>query len=152
MRSDHGWSDVVVRNVSRRGLLLAADIPATPGAYIEIRRAPFTIVARIVWAADQLMGVRLQDPIDIDGFVAVAARELPRSIGKVGHSGGGSRPILVERRSADRLADSRRDSSRFQFVTLGIVLACAALLIAQQVGERLSAPLDRVGSALAARP
>jgi len=37
-------------------------------------------------------------------------------------------------------------------VTLGIVLACAALLIAQQVGERLSAPLDRVGSALAARP
>ena len=146
MHSDAGWSDVTVRNISKRGMEISAHQPITPGSYIEICRAPYTIVARIMWAAGDRLGARSQDPIDVNGLVAVATGEQPGR-GKIGHIV--DAPQTHERRSAARAGRSETVSSRLQFVTLAAVVAVAAFLIATQVSARLAAPLEKIRSALA---
>jgi hypothetical protein len=70
LRETAGWCDAVVRNVSSRGMLLESDEPPARGSYIEVRRASMTIVGRVVWRRDRLVGVRAQDRIDIDLLVS----------------------------------------------------------------------------------
>jgi hypothetical protein len=148
MHSDAGWSDVTLRNISKRGMEISAHQPITPGSYVEICRAPYTIVARIVWVAGDRLGARSQDPIDVDGLVAAAAGEQPGT-GKIGHIA--DAPQRLERRSAERAARNEALSSRLQFVALGAAVAVAAFLIAAQVSDRLAAPFEQVRSALAGK-
>jgi len=148
MRSDAGWSDVVVRNVSRRGMLISCNQPIKRGSYIEIRRAHFTIVARIMWAAKDRLGARTQDPIDIEGLIAAATGQKIAS-GKTGDPAGGQPSLANERRTVDRSTQSRDLGARFQFVALIAAAAFVAFLIAEQVGAGLSAPFERARSALA---
>ena len=145
MRSDAGWSDVVVRNISRRGMLISSNTPVKRGSYIEIRRAHHIIVARIMWAAKDRLGARTQDPIDIEGLIAAATGQQ-----LAGKTGDGARPALAnERRAVDRAAQSRDSGARFQFLALIAAGAVVAFLIAERVGASLSAPFEQVRSALA---
>jgi hypothetical protein len=41
-----GWTDVCIRNLSPRGLLLHGQSPPRPGSYVEVRRGSYIIVAR----------------------------------------------------------------------------------------------------------
>jgi hypothetical protein len=149
MHSDAGWSDIAVRNISRRGMLICARQTLKPGDYVEIRRASYTIVARIVWAKDEQLGVRSQDPIDVGGLISVATGEQPGGTAKSGQ-------LVTERRMADRqtttdrIQQSRQLSSRFQFILLGAAAVAAAWTIATEIGGRLTAPLDRIRTTLAA--
>lgn len=147
MRSDAGWSDVVVRNISRRGMLISSNTPVKRGSYIEIRRAHFTIVARIMWAAKDRLGARTQDPIDIEGLIAAATGQ--QLAGKAGDQAGARPALANERRAVDRAVQSRASGGRFQFLALIAAGAFVAFLIAERVGASLSAPFEQVRSALA---
>ena len=144
MRSDAGWSDAVVRNVSRRGMLIAANEPIKPGTYIEIRRLHHIIIARTMWSAKGRIGARTQDPIDVEGLIAAAAGLQNPGAPAV------ARPAHApDRRSADRAKQSRDHGARLQFVALICAGAFVAFLIAAQVSASLSAPFEQVRLALA---
>jgi hypothetical protein len=152
MRTDNGWSDVVVHDVSRRGIGISANEPVTPGSYVEIRRSSYRIVARIIWASDRRVGARSQDPIDIDSLVAVTA--------EAGHGadGTGARSkhppsAMPERRTterslAERAERSRGLSARLQFMALAALCGIAAFLIATKVNRLLAAPFERIRTSL----
>jgi hypothetical protein len=148
LRSDTGWSDVLVRNISRRGMLISADPSLKPGAYIEIRRARYTIVARVVWSSGNSFGLRTQDPIDVDGLIAVAAIEQAGGADTATARSQPEAPRTHERRAVKRVEHARQISSHLQFGVLALALAVAAWLIASEVSNQLARPLDQVRAAL----
>ena len=69
MRSGVSWHDVCVLNVSVHGVGIQAAEPPARGTYVEIRRGPHVIVARVAWAKGHRAGLRSQDPISIRAIV-----------------------------------------------------------------------------------
>ena len=75
IRTEHGWSDVTIGNVSSRGLMLQAGASLQRNCFIEIRHGNACIVGRIVWARGVKCGVRTQDAVDIAALLSRAPAE-----------------------------------------------------------------------------
>ena len=138
------WKDVCILNYSQRGLGLTCDTAPPRGAYLEIRRGPFVIVARVAWSRGHRFGARTQDPV---AHVAIVGKVVPSSRQEDGAS-------PVERRQAVRVPSpvfsdkSRQRGRAFEFVGTVIAIVATAGLVADVAYAQLSAPLDRVRSAL----
>jgi hypothetical protein len=130
MRAGADWTDVVIHNMSSRGLLATASPVCRPGTVIEIRRIHHVVVGRVVWQNGAFFGVRTQDPIDIEGIVSAKP------------------PAHKPQRAGSEGGDDRRFAAAFQFVVLLIAVGVAALFAAQEVGSVLSRPFAAVSAAL----
>jgi hypothetical protein len=146
MRAGADWTDVVIHNMSSRGLLASSSPVCRPGTVVEIRRIHHVVVGRVVWQNGAFFGVRTQDPIDIQGIVTAKppAHKPQRS-----DAGGDDRRAVRRVPVAEREARSRRFASAFQFVVMIVAVGAAALFAAQEVGSVLSRPFAAVGAALA---
>lgn len=145
MRVGNEWSDVSIRNVSSRGMMLCSEVVPPPGAYLEIRKAMMVVVARAVWARDGFFGVRTQDSIDFGELMDnAAARPVDRPPG--------SDRRAADRRAAHRPEESAERSRRyariFQFCVLVLAIGTVAALLASEVWALLAVPLDTVRFAL----
>ena len=67
LRIAGAWTDVRIRNVSSRGMLLETVNPPLPGCYVEVARGRYRYTARVAWAEGNLCGIH------IDGKIQVAA-------------------------------------------------------------------------------
>jgi len=150
MRSGSEWSDVIIHNVSRRGMMLRASNPPVRGSYVEVRKASMTIVARAVWVRGQRFGVRTQDVIDMNALLDHAAQQLGAAIGLTPSRGN-------ERRRAARTAPpnpaqaaerNRQRAALGQFALIAIVGGGAAWLLAGAVHSLLASPFDAIRGAL----
>ena len=144
MRCGAEWGDVVIHNMSSRGLLATADMPCPRGTIVEIRRIDHVIVGRAVWQNGSYFGVRTQDRIDIDGIVA-ARPPLHKPAQGRDDRRAASRPSAS---IADRAARSRHLSRAVQFVVTIAVVTTVALLLASEVGGLLSRPFATIGAHL----
>jgi len=79
MRADGPVTDVCVRNVSTRGMLLQACRAPAPGSYVEIVLPETSIVARVVWSKDRRFGVASRDRIRLADVIGPGAREPGRA-------------------------------------------------------------------------
>ena len=133
MRLDGAWHDVCIRDISSRGLLLhAAAVPAR-GTYVEVRRGPHTIVARVVWAQERKFGVRTQDRLNVDAVV-----NEPDLTDLDFRKASAAQPAFERRKSArkpdaaelSRRAERNRTFARaMEFAVVGASGAAAALLV-----------------------
>jgi hypothetical protein len=146
MRAGADWTDVVIHNMSSRGLLASSSPVCRPGTVIEIRRIHHIVVGRVVWQKGAFFGVRTQDPIDIQGIVTA---QPPAHKPQRSDAGEDDRRAVRRVPAAEREAQSRRFASAFQFVVLIVAVGAAALFAAQEVGSVLSRPFAAVGAALA---
>lgn len=146
MRAGADWTDVVIHNMSSRGLLATASPVCRPGTVIEIRRIHHVVVGRVVWQNGAFFGVRTQDPIDIEGIVS--AKPPAHKPQRAGSEGGDDRRAVRRVPVSEREAQSRRFAAAFQFVVLLIAVGVAALFAAQEVGSVLSRPFAAVSAAL----
>ena len=48
LRSEHGWADVTIGNVSSRGVMLHCTAPLQRNSFIEVRHRSVCIVGRVV--------------------------------------------------------------------------------------------------------
>lgn len=148
MRSGADWGDVLIHNMSSRGLLATSDCEQRPGTVIEIRRIHHIIVGRVVWQKGAYFGVRTQDRIDVDGVVA--AKPPAQKPGSEG-AATDSQDRRAARRAvpaAEREAQSRRFAARFQFMALSLAIGFVALIAAEQVFGLLSRPFATIGAHL----
>lgn len=139
MRDGSCWSDANILNISSRGLLLHSTKPPSRGAYIEVRRGSYVIVARVVWTDANRFGVRAQDQLSFDSLVA----DKPQAKKPANDAG-----ELVERRASPRSdglewrhTQWRDRSKSMQFVWLlglGVILSGVAY---QAVEETLTQPM-----------
>ena len=144
MRHGADWGDVLIHNMSSRGLLAAAETPCPRGTVIEIRRIHHVIIGRVVWQKGAYFGVRTQDRIDIDGIVAAKP-----PVDKPAPAGDDRR--AADRPSAsiaEREARSRHLARMVQFAVMIAVVGTAALLMASEIGSVLSRPFATIGATL----
>lgn len=142
MRSGASWHDACILNMSSRGLMLQTSARTERGAYLEVRRGPHVIVARVIWTGQQRVGLKAQDRLSVDAIVTEQAKT-------------GGPETLVERRTAPRprqdpAVRSRQLSRMMQAVTLGGLGIAAAVIAVAGIQEALGSSVGRVGAALAA--
>jgi hypothetical protein len=123
MRTGADWTDVVIHNMSSRGLLASASPVCRPGTVVEIRRIHHIVVGRVVWQNGAYFGVRTQDPIDIQGIVTA---QPPAHKPQRSDAGADDRRAVRRVPAAEREAQSRRFASAFQFVVLIVAVGAAA--------------------------
>lgn len=139
---DGRWQDGLIRNVSRRGVMVQCEIPPPRGSYVEIRRGRYAIIGHVRWNGEHAFGTQAQDPIDIE---VLSDDELNKS------------PAFVERRSECRCEKSPRKANILDEQHKGRVLQWSviagfgvvlSLALAQVVQQALTEPLDAIKLAL----
>ena len=143
MRSEASWQDVCILNLSLHGLGIQAASPPARGAYVEIRRGPHVIVARIAWTKGHRAGLRAQDPI----FISAVLRDEPVAAGPQAPG----RP--AERRRAPRPSAAAHDASRLQgrameFACFGFIALALAVNAFGLAEKALARPLEQIRLAL----
>ena len=148
LRSEAGWSDVTIGNVSSRGMMLRCVAPPPQRAYIEVRHQGVCIVGQIVWISGARCGVRTQDLVDVAGLLSQAGRRAPQP---ANDRRAGARPIEPPRlRSPEERAEaSRRLARMFDFAVVAVAAAGIGTLAATLAFDAFSAPLGQVTRALA---
>lgn len=144
LRHEAGWGDVLILNLSNRGLM--ARTPAAPrrGAYVELCRGSYRVVARVIWVKDNAFGAQAQDVIPIEALAN-------------GGDGSASSPAppANDRRSRPRRTGEDRQERhrlwgrRLQFVAVTAFAAGAAALAFDAVDQALARPLQLIETRLA---
>lgn len=152
MRLESRWLDVVIHNVSSRGLMAGCDEPPPVGSYVEIRRGTIVIVGRVQWNKSRFFGLRSQDRLSVKALV-----DEPRLASRPAR-GDDKESAVADRRAERRLAHeaqmarqverSRTFASAFQFVVLVLVGLTMAGIAAHTVYGMLSAPAQQIEAAL----
>lgn len=148
MRAGASWNDAIILNLSSRGMMVRADQSPGRGSYLEIRRGPHVIVARVVWSGGGRFGVQTQDPVPTESLIADPDRgALPPNPGS---------PGFKERRVTPRPAEVRHETNRqkariVEFAAVTLACGAAALLIGSAVLEVIANPIGRVQAALASK-
>lgn len=145
MRQDRSWTDVTIRNVSARGMLLCSEDPPERGAYIEICGPAATLVGRVAWVRNGYFGVRTQDRIDVDSALSGGKwRQVdppPRE----------ANPAELRRPLAITAALARHRANGYQYATALFSVLAVATIIGLAVHGLLSQPFDAVAATLAGR-
>lgn len=146
MKTDAGWTDATIHNVSERGLMASTDEPPKAASYVDIRRGTLVIVGRVVWVRGRRFGVRTQDRIRASDLVnEPVVRHRPSADTPCDERRGPSHP---DRRIARRSEASRRFASWFQTVAVTLVGCGLAALLAVEAYRTLARPFARVAYAL----
>ena len=137
------WHDACILNISSRGMLMQAGVPPVRGSYLEIRRGPVVVVARVMWTKQHRFGIKSQDVLSIDSIVCETPSAAPRE-----------NCPPPERRAAGRPSLPTNERSRIhgRIMEYGFAAAlavAAAVFAAGQVYSILARPADAVGAALA---
>lgn len=143
MRSESGWSDVCILNVSSRGLQIKSIRDAAPGSTVELRHGEHVIVARVVWRNGTRSGLRASDRVPVEAIVtsARAAKVRPAAVPA-------GRPV-AERRKQPRTHDQHRLRSRaVEFASMGLIGVFLAATLFSMVEQAFARPLAMVRAAL----
>jgi hypothetical protein len=147
VRMGSSWSDACILNLSTRGMLVRAPKSPARGAYLEIRRGAYVIVARVIWSMPDRFGVQTQDPVPADGLIRDPEGSPP--------SAEPEEAGFRERRARSRPHEVRHEASRRKgrAMEFGVLIAFAALtaiLIGDSIAGAFAVPLGLADAALAA--
>ena len=148
MRAGTSWNDALILNLSSRGMMVRADQSPDRGSYLEIRRGPHVMVARVVWSKPGRFGVQTQDLVPADNLIG--GSEEVNAHAKPGCAG------FQERRATPRPAAARHEGSRqraraAEFGGIALVCGNAAMLMGSAIFEVVALPLGASQAALAGK-
>lgn len=143
MRTERGWSDIIIRNVSSGGFMAQCPVPPRRGHYVEVWRGEICMIGYVVWSSGSRFGARSQAKIDIPALIARCATALPGTERR----GRARSPRATPPSLQAQASRSRHLGRSLEFVALGATAAAAALFLAGAVGALLSRPIAdaRVG-------
>lgn len=147
VRTDAGWIDATVRNVSSRGLMLQSVEPLSRNQFVEISRGRTRIVGRVVWSDDANFGLQAQDAVDIAGLLAAPGAAGP---GSVGERRLAQRPTAPVRSyvALDRATSSRLMGRAMEAAVVVLAFASVSILTVTSALEAAEQPLQQVRLAL----
>ena len=143
LRGDESWSDVCIRNVSSRGLMLLIDNPPPRGTYIEVRRGSAVVIGRVMWTGDGRCGLRTRNRISVAELTL--ANAAPRDV----KAGGGDRRAQARTHRPDEAAARSAALGRtMQFAaTIALILAAGGFIAHSSYGL-LAKPSAAIARAL----
>lgn len=144
LKSDIGWGDTRICNVSSRGMMVKYSPPPPLGSYVEICRGEFSVVGRVRWIATDCFGLRALECIDIGQL------ENPRKV-VIPMPGDRRRwprhaPIRPARQPDlhEQAAAARKLRRRLEFLVIAGVGAMTALALVSAMASAFAAPLSDV--------
>lgn len=154
MRVDSRWLDVVIHNVSSRGMMVGCADAPTIGSYVELRRGAVVIVGRVQWCKGRFFGIRSQDRLSVRALI-----DEPQSATRPQRKPGSDndnerrerradRQLAHEARMARQVERSRHFSSMFQFLMIVMVGVTMAGIAAHTVYGMLSVPVAQMEDVL----
>lgn len=135
IKSDDGWRDASILNVSSRGLMIHAPCPIAPGRNIEVRSGDQAFCASVVWRKGERLGLRSETALPIMDIVGLS--ECPAAPAK------DPGPVLVERRNVSR-DDSSAVACWPRLLELGATVLIAAAAVSGFLSSGAGDVLGRV--------
>lgn len=147
MKAGSEWHDIVILNISSRGLMARSHIIPAPRSYVEIRRSTnVTIIGKVIWQDDQHFGIRTRDRITVSMMGANRCGDAAAQP---------SSPGFVERRAqvraedaADAFQRSQRIAALQQFGAIVAAGGLGALLLTELVTNIFAAPIREIAQHL----
>lgn len=150
VRTDAGWIDATVRNVSSRGLMLHSIEPLHRNQFVEITRGRTRVVGRVVWSDDTNFGLQAQDAVDISALL-----DKPGS----NAAADGSERRLAPRAAPvrtyvalDQATNSRMAGRAMELMIVVLTLASVSMLTVSSALEAAEQQLEKVRTSLASEP
>ena len=152
MRTEAGWTDVTIRDISPHGLGLRCARPPRRGDYVELCRHHHKLIGRVMWSEGEWFGVRLSEPIVIDDLLssrpvrprAEERRLRARRRGSLHHAHDPRGAIASMEQS------SQHASRLMHFAAITAIACIGAALAADLAGSLLSQAMDAVSEGLVA--
>jgi len=150
MRTDSGWSDVTIRDISSRGMGLRSPRAPRRGDYIELCRHQHKLIGRVMWSDGECFGVLLSDTVAVDDVITsrptrrhqAERRFRPRHSGALRSSSDPRLAIVSVAQS------SQNASRRMHFVAIAAIACIGAFFVADLANGILSQAMDAVSVAL----
>jgi hypothetical protein len=139
MRADGPRTDVCVRDISSRGLMIQASAPPPRGTYVDIDCAGHQIVGIVVWHRGHRFGVNSCERIDVPAL----ARQLPPGIASPRYGNGTGRGG-----AARALPQSRAWGGRMEFAIVALLAAFLVGALGITAFQTLSRPFAAVSAVL----
>lgn len=150
VKSEHGWGDSQICNVSSRGMMVRHIPPPPLGSYVEICRGPFSVIGRVRWIADDRFGLQALEDID---FAGLQNPQRART-STVSDRRRRQRPAIPSEVQVtdlvSKLESSQRVARRLQFGAILLGGVAMAFLAAQLAAAALVSPISRITSVLSA--
>lgn len=140
MRTERGWSDITIRNLSSGGFMAQTHMPPRRGYYVEVWRGEVCIVGYVVWSTGSRFGARSQATIDLPALIAKRAT----AIRGTERRRKDRRPYSPSPSPQAQAARARQIGRTVEFVVLGAAVAAAALLLAGVVSDVLTRPFAAI--------
>jgi hypothetical protein len=141
LRSQSGWSDACILNVSEHGLLIYSNGAAHPGSFVDVRRGGQLVIARVVWRRNQRIGLCSPDTIHVDDIISTNEGQAALTT---------AYKVTLERRRVPRIPESTRSQGRAaEFIGTVLIVAALAGAGAFYAATTLGRPLVHVKAALA---
>lgn len=151
VRTDAGWIDATVRNLSSRGMMLQSLEPLQRNAFVEITRGRTRVVGRVVWSDDVNFGLQAQDAIDVSGLLTNPGMQ---AAGAVADRRSAQRPSGPARSyiALDRATSSRLMGRAMELAVVILAFASVSILTVTSALEAAEKPLEQVRNALSSQP
>ena len=140
MQTDGPLTDVSIRNISSRGMLLESPRPPRVGEYVELF-GTVTAVGRVVWKDDNSFGISTRDRVNVPLI-------LGRPEGKPERAEPKAKSTIRRKDFVEAAEGSRRMSRAVEFVVVAFATVAFGSLFALIAYGVLAAPLDALGKLL----
>ena len=142
MKAGSTWHDILILNISSRGLMARSKSIPAARSYVEIRLGTnAAIIGKVIWHDDEHFGIRTQDRIDISMI----------SGNGCGDAAAKPSPVFVERRARVRAEDpveaferSQRIAGLQQFGAIVVAGGLGAMMLTEMVRTIFAAPIAEV--------
>lgn len=141
IRSDSGWSDACILNLSSRGLLINSGGPAAEGSVVELRHGDHVIVARVIWREGSRTGLRTQDRVPVEDIVTGKQAQAVQLTAP-------QWPAADRRKQPRTHEQSRMRSRALEFAGVAVTGGFLAAAVLSMVEQAFARPLATVQSAL----
>ncbi|MBA3677816.1 MAG: hypothetical protein H0W74_10515 [Sphingosinicella sp.] len=121
MRAGFLPTEICIRDVSTRGLLLQCANAPPPGTIVEICAGRHIIMGRVRWAQDRRFGIVTGSPLNLGDLLSSGGNHAPTSRSAIHERGAGAR--LRTRTSAPDPEKGRQASARLQWAVMVVVIA-----------------------------
>ena len=149
MRTQDGWIDVVIRDMSSRGIGLRSQRAPLRGSYVEVCRLEQKLVGRVVWARGSDFGIILRERIATEQIAS------DRAPNRLQNGCNQERRFTIRQPSKEpRTIEERENLSRhisriICFWSIVLVSSMAAAFMYDAVSKVLSVPAHAVLTGLA---
>jgi hypothetical protein len=141
MCADGPRTDVCIRDISSRGMMIQAGAPPPRGTYVDLDWGGHEIVGLVIWRRERRFGIRTRERINVHALAGQASPEIPEAPRRASASA----PAAAARRGA---AANRTLAGRMEFAVVALFAAALVAALGVSAFQALARPFGAVSTVL----